>query len=891
MTANNTNLGNVNNLQNMVNNNNQGGNNMNTNANNLRSNDPRVQHPEWFLKSAGPEKKMTPVWRYDGAEDNKKFATDPYLKNAPLPPLKEVPMVNISIPLGLQGRYDEKSLYVDGGNGKRESRLDQRERLIKQLMDNTVPLERFGHTNMFLDKVQEDDQIELMLRPNINFVESFADMFIGVQNEIDQSIIRNESKVNVHPDDMERRDIALAEGLKRLNLLKVADRERHILQNSATVNYIMGDIFTKRQNANGENAYSVLINAGLMTQEEAQTLQDMNNDGVPLPYLSAVNLIFIDLLNELLYGMGYKWTKAKEEADRYQGLEYLAAKTFQATWRAKDKVEAESLLEDVWKNSGLLPEKLDYSAMKVSTNRYNNIVSNQEMYNWQGPTQNSLHSTMTQNSVNNGPAPIQFTLDERKAMNGMSDQERANFMAAKVQAMNEGRPFVYDKNAITNSIITGPNASTNVNMDYPTQYGNPNNNNMNANNNARSNTSGLLRSRNNNNTGGSMNNNMNIGGFTPNGNQRLNSGTGRVPLKRGAMNNNGMMNNGNNMQYQNAGMNINNQYANTQYQNNNNGFVNNTNQQFSNMNQMNNNMQGMNNAYNYQPMNNMQNAGQQQYVQTQPAQQVVRQNLVRGNDGNLYVQNIDGTYSLYQQVQQQPVQQQPVQNQMVMNNNQNISQGQNNSMTGYYDTWNNIAQTNNAQNVSQGYDPSNNPFLRNQQPLQRVQQNAVNNNNMNMQYSNIMNNTGELHVPQPQQVVQQRPVQQNAQIQNGSQRTIVIGGTGDLGAFNANSGIYQQVQQPVQQQPMQNQMVMNNNQNGNLQSGVSMQPVTNGNFYQPQQVVQQRPIQQQASNVNAFGFMGQQNGMGNMNNMNQNNNLSNNNGLQNPGTGLASRPW
>ena len=175
-----------------------------------------------------------------------------------------------------------------------------------------------------------------------------------------------------------------------------------------------------------------------------------------------------------------------------------------------------------------------------------------------------------------------------------------------------------------------------------------------------------------------------------------------------------------------------------------------------------------------------------------------------------------------------------------------------------------------------------------------MQQNTVNNNNnnMNMQYSNIMNNTGELHVPQSQQVVQQQPVQQNAQIQNGSQRTIVIGGTGDLGAFNANSGIYQQVQQqPIQQQTMQNQMVMNNNQNGNFQSGVSMQPVTNGNFYQPQQVVQQRPVQQQASNVNAFGFMGQQNGMGNMNNMNQNNNVSNNNGLQNPGMGLASRPW
>lgn len=746
----------------------------------------KEENPEWYIKSRGDEKQMSKVYRYDGAEANQKVfnAGTPYESKSPLPAI-EPPMVDIVIPEGLQGKYEDKIIEIPNTNGRKESRKEQRERNIKNLLASTVPLERFGHANMFLDKVQEDDQIELMLRPNINFIESFADMYIGVQDEINQAILRGDNKVFIYDDDKERRDIALEEGLKRLNLLKVADRDRNILQNSATVNYILGDIMTNRVNAQGANAYTVLLNAGLMTQAEAETLQAMNNDGVKLPYLSAVSLTFIDLMNEIIYGLSYKWQKANEVLAKYDtdAMKYLAAKTMRATYNARDKVEAENFLEQVWRESGLIPDDYDYTQMKMSTQRYKDIAGNMEDVNWGGPTPKSLNSPLVPNQ-NLGSTVTAFNIEERKAMRGMSDSERANFMGAKMRAQNEGRPFNYDPNAITNSMITGPNPSTNMDVTHPTKVQNV------APNNGPVNTSGLLR--------GTSINNKNIGGQSNTmTNIRPNAISGRVPLRRTTtqtvQNNaqyigtNPMAQGGISPQPMNRGVQTATYNNNVQYQN----------------------VQG--GGFNPQ----QQVVQRQQYVAQQPIQQQnvqVQPQLVRGQDGNLYVQNQDGSYSLYQQpqMQQQVVQQVPA----------NTASANNNTMEAYYNNWNTLAQTQNVANVN-GYDPSKNPFLRNQTDQNNQAGTSVNNNQV--QNTGLLN-TGELHLGSTNNQVTQSQAQPQQQ-----QRVITINGAGDIGALNS---IYTQpaLQQQFVQQPQVQQ-----------QQYVAPQPVA-------QQQVQPQTVQGQDGN-------------------------------------------
>ena len=767
----------------------------------------KEEHPDWYIKSRGDEKQMTKVYRYDGAEANQKVfnAGTPYESKAPLPEI-EPPMVDIAIPQGLQGKYEDKIIEIPNTNGRKESRKEQRERNIKNLLSSTVPLERFGHANMFLDKVQEDDQIELMLRPNINFIESFADMYIGVQDEINQAILRGDNVVHIYDDDKERRDIALEEGLKRLNLLKVADRERNILQNSATVNYILGDVMTNRVNAQGANAYTVLLNAGLLTQAEAETLQAMNNDGVKLPYLSAVSLTFIDLMNEIIYGLSYKWQKANEALAKYDGMEYLAAKTMRATYNARDKVEAENFLEQVWKESGLIPADYDYSKMKMSTQRYKDIAGNMEDVNWGGPTPQSLNSPLVPNQ-NLSSGVTTFTLDERKAMSGMSAQERANFMGAKMRAENEGRIFNYDPNAITNSMITGPNPSTNMDVTHPNTV-QP----VAPNNNGPVNTSGLLR--------GTSINNKNIGGNTRMNNVRPNAAIGRVPLRRTAnqnMQNNGqyigtnpMAQRGNSPQPMNGAV----QGQGTPL------FNNNAQPQMQQQVVQQNEVMG---NYNQQPQ-----VTQQQYVAPQPVQQV---QLVRGTDGNLYVQNPDGSYRLYQQPQAQcqVVQQVPANTAPVNNND---------TMAAYYNNWNTLAQTQNVANVN-GYDPSKNPFLRDQNDQTN---NGLNNTVANVpQYNNQVQNagllnTGELHLGSTNN---QAVNQQQTQVQPQAQRVITINGAGDIGALNS---IYTQ---PAPQQVVQQAQY-------NQQQYVAPQPV------QPQ--MQQQAVPQTVQGQDGNWYTKDQNG-------------------------------
>ena len=766
----------------------------------------KEDHPDWYIKSRGYEKQMTKVYRYDGAEANQKVfnAGTPYESKAPLPEI-EPPMVDIAIPQGLQGKYEDRIIEIPNTNGRKESRKEQRERNIKNLLASTVPLERFGHANMFLDKVQEDDQIELMLRPNINFIESFADMYIGVQDEINQAILRGDNVVHIYDDDKERRDIALEEGLKRLNLLKVADRDRNILQNSATVNYILGDIMTNRVNAQGANAYTVLLNAGLMTQAEAETIQAMNNDGVKLPYLSAVSLTFIDLMNEIIYGLSYKWQKANEALAKFDNMEYLAAKTMRATYNARDKVEAENFLEQVWRESKLIPDNYDYSKMKMSTQRYKDIAGNMEDVNWGGPTPQSLNSPLHPNQKLD-PGVTMFTLEDRKAMSGMNAQERANFMGAKMRAQNEGRPFNYDPNAITNSMITGPNPSTNMDVTHPNRV-EP----VAPTNNGPINTSGLLR--------GSSINNKNIGGNTRLNNIRPNAATGRVPLRRTTTQNvqnnaqyigtNTMVQRGVSPQPMNGAV----QGQGTPL------FNNNAQAQLVQQNRVVSN-------YNQQPQ-----VTQQQYVAPQPVQQQqVSQPVVRGTDGNLYVQNPDGSYRLYQQpqVQQQVVQQVPANTAPVNNND---------TMAAYYNNWNTLAQTQNVANVN-GYDPSKNPFLRDQNDQNN---NGLNNNvagtpNYNNQVQNAgLLNTGELHLGS----TNNQAASQQTQVQPQAQRVITINGAGDIGALNS---IYTQ---PAPQQVVQTQYT-------NQQQYVAPQPVQT----QVQQVQVPQPTQGQDGNW----YMQDQNG-------------------------------
>ena len=445
---------NINSNQN--NNNNQGGKNMNPN-------DLRVQHPEWFQRSMG-EKNIANVYRFDGADRNP-------VPGRPLPPVTP-PMVDIILPATLSGPYNDPSENSSPNGEGKKSRKDINNSNILKLLKTTVPLERFGHANIFLDDVEQDEAIEYMLRPNINFIENFADLFIAVEDEINQALLDGLDEPDITDEMQERRDVAIIEALKRLNLLKVADKQDEFLRNSATANYILGDIFANRRTADGVSAQDLLYQHGLITQNEALELQRIMQKKIPLPYLSAVSLTVLDLMNEIIYGLGYKIRNYERQASRFEHLDYTVAKTMSALANAPDKVAAESMMLDIWKKANVLPSTTRWDALgRLAATAKDFMDPNKTR--WMAPTEKSFNMVLNtdNNSTSDLHSPsISFNIQDRLAMKNMTDEERHNYMALKIKTQQEGRKFTYNPDEITNSMITGPNASTNMNLDYATAH-------------------------------------------------------------------------------------------------------------------------------------------------------------------------------------------------------------------------------------------------------------------------------------------------------------------------------------------------------------------------------------------------------------------------------------
>ena len=254
--------------------------------------------------------------------------------------------------LSMKTYYDKSLQSSPKGHGSK-SRADLNHAKIVAEAGMIEGVAPHCYTQILKDFIQDKDLDQLT--EDIRDQLAFLSMNSAAQKEAVRRAMMNEDVPDVEGFDQESKDLHYISMLRYFNDMVISYKKRDLVKNVALSTYALGAVL-ERRNQQGLTALEILMQEGLMTQEEYNMVDQSMNGGIPFIHSGYHMAAFIDEYEGITKVLAAKLLQSTSDIRLEEMTSVLADDILDALYNAKDKETAEHQIVQLLDRSHLLPE-------------------------------------------------------------------------------------------------------------------------------------------------------------------------------------------------------------------------------------------------------------------------------------------------------------------------------------------------------------------------------------------------------------------------------------------------------------------------------------------------------------------------------------------------------